>query len=110
MDSQPAIYLQQETRTVLPKSTMQNGSSSEVNCKSHQFPVSKNHVSSACPNLVKVSEVDSNNTKQMGPSGVQEEFQPLEVETEQVLFSVHALIPTPISSMYNLPKRSTRTS
>ncbi|KDR21873.1 solute carrier organic anion transporter family member 4C1-like isoform X2 [Zootermopsis nevadensis] len=83
MDSQPAIYLQQETRTVLPKSTMQNGSSSEVNCKSHQFPVSKNHVSSACPNLVKVSEVDSNNTKQMGPSGVQEEFQPLEVETEQ---------------------------
>lgn len=59
---------------------MQNGSTFEMNCNSHQ-----NHVcSDDGPNLVKVSAVDSNNTKQMRPIRIQEEFQHLEVETEQV--------------------------
>jgi hypothetical protein len=70
-----------QTRRLLPNSATQNGSTS-----SHQVPRSKNRVSSEDrSSLDEVSVMDRNDTNQMVLDGVEDEFQSLEAEEEQVL-------------------------
>jgi hypothetical protein len=72
----------QETRRVLPNSAVQNGSTAETNCSSHQVQGSKNHVSSKHRSTLDV--MGRNDTNQMELDRVQDELQPLEAEDEQV--------------------------
>lgn len=74
----------QETRRVLPNCAMQNGSTVETNCSSHQVPGRKNHLSSEDRStLDKMNVMDRNDTNQMEFDRVRDELQPLGAVDEQ---------------------------